>query len=72
MKQVSSGLQRSGFVRDRQIREYAVPVSHGTLWSKKWRERTKFPEPIKLSPGVTVWEAAKVWAWVEAQQVKTA
>lgn len=46
-----------GFVRQRQILA-ALPISRSTLW--RWVRSGRFPQPVKLSPGVTVWRAEEV------------
>ena len=42
-----------------------VPFSPATLW-RKVKEGT-FPDPLKLSPRVTVWRVRDVQQWVQAQ-----
>lgn len=46
-----------GFVNDEQI-AYFVGVHCTTIWA--WVKRGKLPPPIKLSAGVTRWNAAEV------------
>ena len=43
-----------------------VPISPATLW--RWVRDGKFPKPFKLGPMVTVWDAAEVDAFIEAQR----
>jgi predicted DNA-binding transcriptional regulator AlpA len=40
------------------------PISNATWWA--WVKSKKAPQPIKLSPGVTVWDKAKVIAFAES------
>lgn len=42
-----------------------LPISSATWWA--WVKAKKAPEPIKLSPGVTVWDKAKVIAFAESR-----
>jgi prophage regulatory protein len=41
-----------------------LPISNATWWA--WVKAKKAPAPIKLSPGVTVWDKAKVIAFAES------
>lgn len=41
-----------------------LPISSATWWA--WVKAKKAPQPIKLSPGVTVWDKAKVIAFAES------
>jgi predicted DNA-binding transcriptional regulator AlpA len=63
----AGSLPQEGFVREKQLvnqkgRPGIVPVSHATLW-RMVKART-FPEPIKLSAGVTAWRVEDVRAWL--------
>jgi predicted DNA-binding transcriptional regulator AlpA len=51
--------------REKEILEI-LPISHATLW--RWVKSSRFPHPIKLSPGVTVWEKKAVDAWLESRK----
>jgi predicted DNA-binding transcriptional regulator AlpA len=42
-----------------------LPVSTATLW--RWVAAGTFPQPIKLSAGVTAWNAQEVADWSTAQ-----
>lgn len=41
-----------------------IPVSRSGLW--KMVQEHRFPQPVKLSPRVTVWRASDVAAYIEA------
>jgi predicted DNA-binding transcriptional regulator AlpA len=41
-----------------------LPISNATWWA--WVKAKKAPPAIRLSPGVTVWEKAKVIAFAES------
>lgn len=43
-----------------------LPASPATIW--RWVREGKFPKPFKLGPSVTVWDAAEVEAFIEAQR----
>ncbi len=57
--------------RIRQLASYPgqggiLPVSAATLW--RWVKAGKFPQPFKLGEKVTVWDAAEVEAFIQAQR----
>lgn len=41
-----------------------IPVSRSGFW--KGVKEGRFPQPVKLSPRVTVWRASDVAAYIEA------
>jgi prophage regulatory protein len=43
----------------------SMPISRSTLW--RWVSEGKFPKPIKLSEGVTVWRLEDVDAWISSK-----
>lgn len=43
-----------------------VPASPATVW--RLAKAGKFPKPFKLSPGITVWDAAEIDQWIEQQR----
>ncbi|MDE1543982.1 AlpA family phage regulatory protein [Dechloromonas agitata] len=54
----------TGFLRQPQVLAL-VPISKSTLW-RRIQART-FPEPLKLSPRVTVWRVEDVRRWIAEQ-----
>ena len=58
-------LPETGFLRQAQVLQF-VPISKSTLWRRV--EAKTFPQPIKLSPRVTVWRVEDLLGWI-AQQV---
>lgn len=51
------------FLRLPQVLE-RVPVSRSGLW--KMVQEGRFPQPVKLSPRVTVWPLSSVQAYIDA------
>lgn len=43
-----------------------LPISQATLW--RLVKAKKFPQPFKLGARVTVWDAAEVEAFIQAQR----
>ena len=60
-KIIESTLPDTGFVRQSQLKA-VIPFSAATLW-RKVAAKT-FPQPVKLSPGVTAWRVEEVRAWM--------
>jgi predicted DNA-binding transcriptional regulator AlpA len=66
-------LPDSAFIRQAQLVQNAkrpgvpapLPFSPGTLWRKV--RNGQFPQPVKLSPGMTAWRVADVRRWIESQ-----
>lgn len=38
-------------------------IAKSTIWL--WVRENRFPQPIKLSPRITVWEEEKVSSWMK-------
>lgn len=57
-------LSEVAFLRQRQLLKL-IPISKTTLW-RRVRDRT-FPQPLKLSPNVTVWRAEDLRDWIAQQ-----
>lgn len=49
-------------LRERQILAL-IPVSRSTLW--RWVDEGRFPKPLKLAPGVTVWHEHDVLTFLQ-------
>ena len=43
-----------------------IPASPAAIW--RWVRNGRFVQPFKLSPGLTVFDADEVDAWLEAQK----
>lgn len=57
-------LLSTGFLREPQVLAF-IPISKSTLW-RRVQART-FPEPVKLSVGITAWRAEDIRSWIEQQ-----
>ncbi|MEK2602065.1 helix-turn-helix transcriptional regulator [Burkholderia arboris] len=54
------------FLRESQLLgERIVPFTKATLW-RKVRDKS-FPQPVKLSAGVTAWKLSDIQEWQRAQ-----
>ena len=42
-------------------------VSEKTLW--EWVRKGEFPQPIKLSPTITVWRATDIAEWMKSKEI---
>jgi prophage regulatory protein len=62
MKSEQTAMPLEGFVRLRQILQW-VPVKKSTWWAGV--QSGRFPKPLKLSPGVTVWRVQDIRRFVE-------
>ena len=58
----------SAYLREADILGHFVPFSKATLWRKV--KLGTYPQPVKLSEGVTAWHRADVLAWNEAREQK--
>jgi len=63
---------KSGISKGQTKRISARPASKGilgvgktTLW--RWVKEGFFPQPIKLSEGVTVWRLSEVQSWLDSK-----
>lgn len=44
----------------------SLGISRATLW--RWNAKGHIPKGRQLSPGVTVWDAAEIEAWLSSKQ----
>lgn len=58
-------LPETGFVRQKQVLRL-VPFSKSTLWRRV--KKKLFPQPIKLSVGITVWRVEDIRRWISQQR----
>ena len=59
------------YVRIRELasapgRDGMLPVAPATLW--RWVKRGEFPQPVRLSGGVTAWSVESVEQWRQQRQ----
>lgn len=61
----SSSFPHEGFVRIGDIirPKGPIPVARSTWWAGV--KNGRFPPPVKLSLGITVWRAADIWRLIE-------
>lgn len=57
-------LPKDGMSRLSQLLPF-LPIGKSTVWA--WVKDGKFPQPIKLSPTVTVWRNSDIHDWLNAQ-----
>ncbi|RXJ79519.1 AlpA family transcriptional regulator [Arcobacter sp. F2176] len=50
------------FIRIQEVMK-KTGIARSTLWL--WVNEKKFPQPIKLSPRITVWEEEKIENWMK-------
>ena len=53
------------YYRLNQLVGSVLPFSSATVWRKV--KNGTFPQPIKLSAGITAWKGSDIAAWLEAQ-----
>lgn len=58
-------LPETGFLRQRQVLAF-VPISKSTLWRRV--QARSFPQPVKLSAGITAWRAEDLRSWIAEQR----
>lgn len=62
----SQGLPQCGFIRAKRFAA-VLDIGESTLW--KWAAEHRIPQPIKLSPRITVWDAEIVREWMAKRTV---
>lgn len=62
---MKTNLDEDRFLRLKQIIPDIVPVSRAGWWAGV--KTGRFPQPIKLSPRVTVWRARDIYALMEKE-----
>lgn len=60
-----ASLPKDGMSRLAQLLPF-LPIGKSTVWA--WVKAGKFPQPIKLSPTVTVWRNSDIHTWLNSQQ----
>lgn len=67
---VPLALLGDGYIRQTGLVPNLLPFSKATLWRKV--KRGEFPQPVKLSRGVTAWHVPEVRGWLLACAEKQA
>lgn len=72
---IPNGLPATGFLRQSELvgnrkknMRGIIPFSPTTLWRKV--NAREFPQPVKLSAGVTAWRVEDVRIWMDDQRAK--
>ncbi len=58
-------LPDSALIRQRDLIQNVLPFSSATLWRRV--KAGTFPQPLKLSAGVTAWRVSEIRQWLNAQ-----
>jgi len=58
-------LPDSALIRQRHLLENVLRFSSATLWRRV--KKGEFPQPLKISTGVTAWKVGDVRQWLESQ-----
>lgn len=57
---------RLRIIKGRPAKKGLLPLGESTIWDKV--RKGEFPQPIRLSPHLTVWNVEEVLAWVESKK----
>ena len=68
--QYKSGINkgRTRVIGERRASKGLIGVSEKTLW--EWVRKGEFPQPIKLSPTITVWRATDIAEWMKSKEME--
>ncbi len=58
-------LPESGYIRIDTLIKF-LPLSKSSIW--RLSKNKKFPQPIRLSEGVTAWKADDIHAWLASKE----
>lgn len=69
--QYKSGVNKgkARVIGERMASKGLIGVSEKTLW--EWVRKGKFPQPIKLSPTITVWRAKDIAHWMQSKELES-
>jgi predicted DNA-binding transcriptional regulator AlpA len=59
------------YIRPKQLEEQ-YGIDRVTAWRWYNNDRLKFPKPIRLSPGFSVYDVDEILAWIESKRHATA
>lgn len=68
--QYKSGINKgkTRVIGERRASKGLIGVSEKTLW--EWVRKGDFPQPIKLSPTITVWRATDIAEWMRSKETE--
>ena len=68
--QYKSGINKgkTRVIGERKASKGLIGVSEKTLW--EWVRKGEFPQPIKLSPTITVWRATDIAEWMKSKEME--
>ena len=68
--QYKSGINKgkTRVIGERQASKGLIGVSEKTLW--EWVRKGEFPQPLKLSPTITVWRAIDIAEWMKSKEAE--
>ncbi|WP_278345336.1 helix-turn-helix transcriptional regulator [Acinetobacter sp. 16] len=68
--QYKSGINKgkTRVIGERKASKGLIGVSEKTLW--EWVRKGEFPQPIKLSPTITVWRATDIAEWMQSKEME--
>ena len=68
--QYKSGINKgkTRVIGERKASKGLIGVSEKTLW--EWVRKGEFPQPLKLSPTITVWRAIDIAEWMKSKEAE--
>ena len=68
--QYKSGINKgkTRVIGERQASKGLIGVSEKTLW--EWVRKGEFPQPLKLSPTITVWRGTDIAEWMKSKEME--
>ncbi|HCU75251.1 helix-turn-helix transcriptional regulator [Acinetobacter sichuanensis] len=68
--QYKSGINKgkTRVIGERRASKGLIGVSEKTLW--EWVRKGEFPQPLKLSPTITVWRATDIAEWMKSKETE--
>lgn len=69
--QYKSGINKgkTRVIGERRASKGLIGVSEKTLW--EWVRKSEFPQPMKLSPTITVWRSIDISEWMKSKDVES-
>ena len=68
--QYKSGINKgkTRVIGERHASNGLIGVSEKTLW--EWVRKGEFPQPLKLTPTITVWRATDIAEWMKSKEME--